>query len=51
MKKDPDEINFYNKIKEVSDTWDFSSDGLAYHHYFDCKTEEDRNWNKKISSK
>ena len=51
MKYDPDEVDFYDKLREISDTWDFSSDGLANHHYLDNETEEDKIWNKKFTSK
>ncbi|MCH5167916.1 MAG: hypothetical protein J1F35_08565 [Erysipelotrichales bacterium] len=51
LSEDPDEVDFHNKVREVSDTYDFSSDGLAVHHYLEDETEEDKNWNKKKSSK
>lgn len=48
---DMDGIDFHNKVREVMDNWDFSSDGLANHHYLKTDTEEDKIRNKKRSRK
>ena len=48
MKEDPDEINFHYRLREISNTWDFSSDGLAYHHYIDT---DDKTFIHKLTNK
>jgi hypothetical protein len=39
---DYDDIKFYNKTKEISDVWDFSSDGLKYYIDISDWSSEDK---------